>query len=73
MIAPPFIEWLSAMLKAAEWIPVVEPVASCRDPKDDKFLELDLNGRADLIVRGDHDLPALDPFREMPVVSPLFK
>ena len=30
--------------------------AACRDPKDDKFLELAVNGRADVIVSGDADL-----------------
>jgi hypothetical protein len=37
--------------------------------EDDKFLELAVNGRADLIVAGDADLLAFDPFRKIPNVS----
>jgi len=44
--------------------------ARCRDPKDDKFLELALNGRADAIITGDADLLALHPWREVAIVSP---
>jgi uncharacterized protein len=41
-----------------------------RDLKDDKFLELAVNGRAGLIVSGDADLLALDPFRGISIVTP---
>jgi uncharacterized protein len=33
-------------------------------------LELAVNGHADLIVSGDADLLALNPFREIPIVTP---
>lgn len=55
---------------AAELVPITQRVTECRDPKDNKFLELAWNGRADLIVSGDHDLLALNPFREIPIVKP---
>ena len=42
----------------------------CRDPTDDKFLELAVNDHADLIVSGDGDLLALNPFRQIPIVTP---
>ena len=45
-------------------------IAESPDPTDDKFLELAVNGRADLIVGGDADLLALDPFRGIPIVTP---
>jgi predicted nucleic acid-binding protein len=45
-------------------------IAACRDPTDDKFLELAVNGHADLLVTGDGDLLALDPFRQIPIVTP---
>jgi hypothetical protein len=35
---------------------------ACRDPKDDKFLGLAVNGHADLILTGDSDLLAPIPF-----------
>ena len=40
------------------------------DPKDDKFLELAVNGKADFLVTGDHDLQVLHPFRGIPILAP---
>jgi predicted nucleic acid-binding protein len=42
----------------------------CRDPTDDKFLELAVNGQADVIVSGDADLLVLSPFRKIPIIAP---
>ncbi len=52
------------------WYPLAEAVAGCRDPNDDKFLELAVNGRADLIVSGDEDLLVLGAFRGIPIMTP---
>ena len=38
-------------------------------PTDDKFLELAVNGHADVIVSGDLDLLVLSPFRGIPIVA----
>lgn len=46
-------------------------LAVCRHPKDNKFLELAVDGQADLILSGDQDLLVLSPFRGIPVVSPM--
>jgi uncharacterized protein len=54
----------------AEFVPIIQLVHECRDPKDDKFLEVALNGRANLIVTGDADLLALNPWREIAILSP---
>jgi putative PIN family toxin of toxin-antitoxin system len=45
-------------------------IAACRDPRDDKFLEVAVEGIADVIVSGDEDLLVLHPFAGLPVVSP---
>ena len=58
------------MLASAELVTITERIAACRDPSDDKFLELAVNGHADLIVSGDADLLALNPFRGVPIVPP---
>ena len=47
-----------------------QPITVCRDPKDDKFLEVAVEGEADLIVSGDEDLLTLHPFRGIPILSP---
>lgn len=54
----------------AEFVPIVQLVRECRDPKDDKFLEVALNGRADVIITGDADLLALHPWRDIAILSP---
>lgn len=53
-----------------ELVPVVHVVRACRDPRDDKVLELAVNGAADVIVTGDADLLALHPFRDIPILTP---
>jgi predicted nucleic acid-binding protein len=39
-------------MKAAEAVTITQTIAACRDPTDDKSLELALNGRADMLVSG---------------------
>ena len=55
-----------------DWLEVVttHTIRACRDPKDDKFLELAVNGRADVLVSGDADPLVLHPFRGIPIVDP---
>lgn len=54
----------------ARVIPVVQRITACRDPKDDKFLDVALNGGSGLILTGDHDLSVLHPFHGIEIVSP---
>jgi putative PIN family toxin of toxin-antitoxin system len=67
---PALREGVARILAAAELVPIVERIAACRDPTDDKFLELAVSGHADLIISGDADLLALNPFRNIPIVTP---
>lgn len=64
------LAWLRNLMSAAEMVEITEGITACRDPTDDKFLELAVGGRADLIVSGDADLLALDPFRGIPIIAP---
>ena len=57
-------------MRQAESVEVTERVRACRDPKDDKILELAVNGNADYIVTGDDDLLAMNPFRDIEIVRP---
>ena len=54
----------------AEPIVVAFPIRACRDPRDDKFLEVAVHGNADLILTGDTDLLALHPFRGIAILTP---
>ncbi|HEX4111218.1 MAG TPA: putative toxin-antitoxin system toxin component, PIN family [Stellaceae bacterium] len=70
LLAPASIARLKALFVVAELISISQRVVACRDSTDDKFLELAINGRAELIVTGDRDLLVLDPFRNIPIVTP---
>ena len=69
LIAPAAHTWLRELLTTAEAVTIIERIVACRDPTDDKFLELAVNGRADLIVSGDADLLVLNPFRNIPIIT----
>lgn len=60
---------IKAYMEIVEWVPILEKVQACRDPKDDKFLELAVNGQAEYLVTGDRDLLAMHPFRNTPVLT----
>jgi putative PIN family toxin of toxin-antitoxin system len=48
---------------AAIWFDPVVRVTDCRDPKDDKYLELAVAAGAEIIVSSDDDLLVLHPWR----------
>jgi putative PIN family toxin of toxin-antitoxin system len=61
------------LFKLANYSPSIEikeKNQACRDVKDDKFLELAVNGNADVIVTGDADLLVLNPFRKIEIITP---
>lgn len=53
----------------AEFVPVTNRITECRDPKDNKYLELAVSGNATHIVTGDADLLVLNPFRGIAIVT----
>ena len=61
---------VAEFMNSCEAIPVLDPIRACRDPKDDKFLEVAMNGQADVIVTGDRDLLDLNPFRGIAILTP---
>ncbi len=70
LIDPAAADWMRKLMAAAEAVAITERIAVCRDATDDKFLELAVNGKADMIVSGDADLLVLNPFRGIPIVPP---
>src|SRR5439155_2322891 len=62
--------FVSELCGVAEFVPIIQLVRECRDPREDKFLEVALNGRTDVIINGDADLPALHPWRGVRILSP---
>jgi putative PIN family toxin of toxin-antitoxin system len=57
-------------VNATQLIDISAPIRACRDPRDDKFLEVAVHGRANAIITGDADLLALHPFHGIEIVSP---
>ena len=64
------MRFMVSFLKVAEMIEISETIVVCRDPKDDKLLELAVSGNADFLVTGDKDLLVLNPFRGVEIITP---
>lgn len=64
------LAFLAVLLREAKLVEVTEAVRERRDPRDDKFLELAVSGKAVCIVTGDQDLLVLHPFRGICIVTP---
>lgn len=63
-------QFFRLLSRLAICIEIIRPIQVCRDPKDDKFLEIAVNGRADALLSGDADLLALHPYAGIPILSP---
>jgi uncharacterized protein len=61
---------LAQIGSAAEFATIIRLVRECRHPKDDKLLEVALNGSANGIITGGADLLALNPWRGIAIQSP---
>lgn len=64
------MRFMVSFLKVADLIEVSETITVCRDPKDDKLLELAVSGNAGFLVTGDKDLLVLNPFRGVEILTP---
>jgi hypothetical protein len=62
--------FLAQLESVAEMVPAIQIIRECRHPNDDKFLEVALNGRADVIITGDADLLGMHPWRGIAILSP---
>ena len=62
--------FLAALVDAATVIEIDETISACRDPKDNKFLELAVCGNANCLISGDNDLLVLHPFRGIAIMTP---
>lgn len=62
--------FLAALTREAEWVEVTTDITFCRDPRDNKFLELAVSGRATHLITGDADLLSLGSFQGIPILTP---
>lgn len=63
-------EFIRYLARICETVEIVRRIDACRDPKDNKFLELAVNGNAEMIITGDSDLLVLDPFENIRIIKP---
>ncbi len=59
------------LVSVSEVIVITGALMGCRDPDDDKFLELALLGDANCLVTGDQDLLEMAPFGEIEILRPI--
>lgn len=63
-------KFLIKFVDTSRRILIQETISICRDAKDNKFLELAVNGDAQFIITGDQDLLILNPFRGIKIITP---
>jgi putative PIN family toxin of toxin-antitoxin system len=63
--------FLAEFRAAAELVSILELINDCRDTKDNKYLDVAINGLASVLITGDQDLLILHLYREiLPILSP---
>jgi hypothetical protein len=63
-------DFFASLNNESLFIEITTTIRECRDHKDDKFLELAIDGRADFIISSDDDLLVLHPFRDIQILTP---
>lgn len=78
LLRPKFDKYISGENKALvlnefkellNFTEITESINVCRDPEDNKFLELAVAVNASCIITGDNDLLVLNPFRNIPILN----
>ena len=64
-------ELLETLVEASLLVQPSESTDECRDPKDNKYLELAISGHAESLITGDEDLLVLNPFRNIKIITVL--
>ena len=64
------LRFLATYIHAVTLVAPTITMRDCRDQKDNKFLELAVDGNASCIVSGDSDLLDLAPYRGIVILSP---
>ena len=60
---------ISAFERKSQLITISSEISICRDPKDNKFLDLAIDSGAACIITGDKDLLVLNPFEGIPILT----
>jgi hypothetical protein len=63
-------KFVATFIRDITLIEVSISITDCRDPEDNKLLELAVSGRASCIISGDDDLLTLHPFQGIEILRP---
>lgn len=63
------LSWVKLYQAAVAFVEITEKVQDCRDEKDNKFLELALAAKADVLVSSDIHLLELNPYRGIEIMG----
>ncbi|OOS00885.1 putative toxin-antitoxin system toxin component, PIN family [Haemophilus paracuniculus] len=56
--------------KSVIFVDVTEKITDCKDPKDNKFLEVALSANAKYLITGDkRDLLSMNPYKKVEIIS----
>ncbi|MBI4155594.1 putative toxin-antitoxin system toxin component, PIN family [Candidatus Woesearchaeota archaeon] len=58
------------MKETSNIVKIKTSVHLCKDPKDNMFIELAIDGKADYIISNDEDLLSLDKVNNIKIISP---
>ncbi len=61
--------FITSLKQNALFVEPIQVITDCRDPKDNKFLELAIEAEALFIVTGDDDLLVLNPYRGVTILK----
>jgi uncharacterized protein len=62
--------FLTRIALKVEIVSISEHITACRDSKDNKFLDVAVNGSATVLISGDEDLLSLHPFQGISIITP---
>ncbi|MDZ7898317.1 MAG: putative toxin-antitoxin system toxin component, PIN family [Arcicella sp.] len=63
------LNFIKSLRESSLLIEITTHVTDCRDPKDDKFLDLALAAQAHYIITGDQDLLVLHPYHNTMILT----
>ena len=64
------IQVLKIISLTSKYIEIKSNIKICRDPNDEMFLNLAIDGKANIIISRDPDLLVLNPFQGISILNP---
>ena len=61
--------WIRLFRDAVQLLEAPAVITDCRDPKDNKFLDLAVYSKADVLVSSDIHLLEMHPYRDSPILT----